>query len=325
MKKISIIIIYLIPFLSNSQQSDREERNKNKGLTWENSLTWEQIKVKAKQEKKYIFVDCYTTWCGPCKLMEKEVYPEAAVGDFMNNKFICVKVQMDVTAKDNALVRSWYPAAASILQIYEIEVYPTFLFFNPSGELTQKNIGAGDVKYFLEMVESSLTPGKIYNTRIAYFKRYITTFDRDPWAIKKDSLMPMLIVAREVNDTIHFNKLMKAYENYISTMYPNEKYITSNIVFWNALNPQPDTQIFGYFYKDGKYIDQVMGQKGYSDMVVDRSITTTYVKLFLDQQSNTQEPKWKGLEKLLLAKFTKSCVARNMAIAKELWTKRISG
>ena len=35
---------------------------------------------QAKKENKLVFVDCYTTWCGPCKWMEANVFPEAKAG-----------------------------------------------------------------------------------------------------------------------------------------------------------------------------------------------------------------------------------------------------
>ena len=37
------------------------------GIRFEEKATWQQILDKAKKENKFILVDCYTTWCGPCK------------------------------------------------------------------------------------------------------------------------------------------------------------------------------------------------------------------------------------------------------------------
>jgi len=37
------------------------------GIRFVQGLTWEKVVKRAKKENKYIFVDCYTTWCGPCK------------------------------------------------------------------------------------------------------------------------------------------------------------------------------------------------------------------------------------------------------------------
>jgi len=41
-----------------------------RGVEFDRDLTWQQVKLKAKAENKYIFMDCYATWCGPCKKME---------------------------------------------------------------------------------------------------------------------------------------------------------------------------------------------------------------------------------------------------------------
>src|SRR5882724_2814275 len=81
------------------------------GINFEQSLSWEQVKAKAKAENKYIFVDCYATWCVPCKNMEKNVYPIDSIGDFVNSHYIPVKIQFDRTKADNEQVKAWYEDA----------------------------------------------------------------------------------------------------------------------------------------------------------------------------------------------------------------------
>ncbi len=65
------------------------------GIKFEENLSWQQLLDKAKVTNKYIFVDCYATWCGPCKMMDKDVYTSGKVGYLFNEHFISVKVQMD--------------------------------------------------------------------------------------------------------------------------------------------------------------------------------------------------------------------------------------
>jgi thioredoxin-related protein len=105
-------------------------------------LSWSQIKAKARQENKYIFMDVYTTWCQPCKMMDKEIFPEPAVGNFMNAHFLNVHVQFDSTAQDNEEVKAWYPDVQTINKIKKIHAFPTLLFFNPQGKLVHVSVGA---------------------------------------------------------------------------------------------------------------------------------------------------------------------------------------
>ena len=46
------------------------------GIQFEHNTTWQAVLDKAKQENKYIFVDAFTTWCGPCKMMAKNIFPK---------------------------------------------------------------------------------------------------------------------------------------------------------------------------------------------------------------------------------------------------------
>src|SRR5688500_9355246 len=98
MKKL-LLIIFLLPLLTIAQE---------KGIQWTTGLSWNQIKAKAKKENKFIFLDCYATWCGPCKEMDKKIYVNDSVGDYFNQHFVSVKVQMDKTKNDDESVKKWY-------------------------------------------------------------------------------------------------------------------------------------------------------------------------------------------------------------------------
>ncbi|HEY0896201.1 MAG TPA: thioredoxin fold domain-containing protein, partial [Sphingobacteriaceae bacterium] len=112
------------------------------GVAFTKGLSWAQIKEKAKTEQRYIFVDTYTTWCLPCKEMEKEIFPQPAVGAFFNANFINVALQLDVTKKDNEEVKRRYEDARYFLNTYKIRSFPTYLFFDPYGELVHTINGA---------------------------------------------------------------------------------------------------------------------------------------------------------------------------------------
>ena len=49
----------------------------------------------AREENKLVFIDCYTSWCGPCKNMLNNVFTLSEAGEFMNAAFVCVKFDME--------------------------------------------------------------------------------------------------------------------------------------------------------------------------------------------------------------------------------------
>lgn len=53
------------------------------------------VLAKAEKENKLVFFDAYAVWCGPCKLMVKNIFPLETVGDFYNANFINVKIDME--------------------------------------------------------------------------------------------------------------------------------------------------------------------------------------------------------------------------------------
>lgn len=57
----------------------------NRSISFEQTKEWKKIVKKAKKEKKLIFVDCYTSWCGPCKMLAKDVFTRDTVADFFNS------------------------------------------------------------------------------------------------------------------------------------------------------------------------------------------------------------------------------------------------
>lgn len=158
-----------IQFVRNS--TNKTDRMKsNAGIKWVAGLSWSQIKEKAKNENKFIFLDCYTTWCGPCKAMDKIVYPNDSVGLFMNKNFISVKVQMDKTEYDDEQIRNWYRDADMIQRNYSVNSFPTFLFFQPDGKPMHKVAGYKGPQQFIVTAKDALDPRKQYYAVLSNYK-----------------------------------------------------------------------------------------------------------------------------------------------------------
>jgi len=63
-----------------------------KPIQWHNSL--DKAIVEAERDKKPILVDFYATWCAPCKLMDKETYPDPQVM-YEAERWVMVKIDVD--------------------------------------------------------------------------------------------------------------------------------------------------------------------------------------------------------------------------------------
>ena len=114
--------------------------------------TWSDMLAKAKAENKLIFVDVYTQWCGPCKKVAKEVFPQKEVGDTYNNKFI--NYQIDAESEEGK----------KFVEKYPIGGYPSFFFIDGEGKVRHKFLGARDMQGFIQeagMVETYAQYGGI--------------------------------------------------------------------------------------------------------------------------------------------------------------------
>ncbi len=119
--------------------------------------TWQEALEAAFEEEKVIFVDAYTTWCGPCKKMAKNTFTNAEVGEFHNANFINVKLDMESDA--GMEWRRKYPVSA----------YPTLYYINVEEEVVLKTVGAKDPKALLEM---SMSAASKDDRSVVYAEKY---------------------------------------------------------------------------------------------------------------------------------------------------------
>jgi thioredoxin-related protein len=319
-----------------------------KGIHWTTGLSWEQIKQKAKAENKYIFIDAYTTWCGPCKMMDKYVYPNDTVSDFFNQHFIAVKAQMDQTDRDEQIIKNWYYDAQSIEREYAVTAYPSLIFLSPQSTMLYKIVGYTPVQEFVDTAKLVLTNGTFYNDP---FKEYRALLNEYKQGIKHYDRMPYMITeAGKLRDTALARQLFQEHLNYAYTLNENERYTKENIRLWSSYVLKLDSKALQFFLKDYSIIDQIMGEKGWSTGVVDATIQGRIVDSFFRMQkgetitatgakiSNSEimfmrlpvrkdkkikpdlvEADWKTLKKMIREHFSEEFSTRNVFAAKIRW------
>lgn len=110
----------------------------------------EALFAKAKKENKHIFIDTYTSWCKPCKKMNR-VFADRSVANYYNNNFINIKVNMDEPMSDDAKY---------IKYNYQVIFMPTILILDPNGNQRYKVDRVISAEELLKAGDLALHPEK---------------------------------------------------------------------------------------------------------------------------------------------------------------------
>ena len=125
----------------------------------------------AKAENKLVFVDCYTTWCGPCKYMDANIFTKKEVAEYYNDNFINVKLDME--AGEGEIFAGWY----------EVRSYPTYIFLDLSGrrkQLVHRTVGSMDAERFIQFGRDASDT----STRIGEWRNRYSQGERSPDFLK---------------------------------------------------------------------------------------------------------------------------------------------
>lgn len=109
--------------------------------------TWDEAVALAKKEKKKIFVDFFTEWCGPCLNMALTVFPLPQVGEVYNKHFVCLKIDAE-KGEGKELAKK-----------YGVHSYPSYIFVDPkTGEMVHRSGGNKPAADFIADVQGALNP-----------------------------------------------------------------------------------------------------------------------------------------------------------------------
>lgn len=102
---------------------------------------------EAKKSNKLIFIDAYTTWCGPCKWMAANKFTNDTIADYFNENFVNLKLNME---KGDG---------KSFAKDYSVKVFPTLLFIDASGNVVHKKVGASrNTEDYIKMGQDAKNP-----------------------------------------------------------------------------------------------------------------------------------------------------------------------
>jgi thiol-disulfide isomerase/thioredoxin len=116
------------------------------GITFR-SLSFKAALAAARQEGKMVFIDCYTSWCVPCRMMAAEIFPQKACGDMMNPKFVSIKLDMEKGE------------GKELQKQFKVTSFPTFIMMDKDGKEINRMVGGSStVEEFLQRLTDAVNP-----------------------------------------------------------------------------------------------------------------------------------------------------------------------
>jgi thioredoxin-related protein len=295
-----LLALILSPFFLFGQSSTVPV--KATGINFIDGLSWKEVVAKATAEKKNIVIDCYTTWCVPCKKMEKEVFSQQKVGEFFNQHFICYRLQLDSTKNDNDEVKKRYADAEWIRKEFQVYSYPTVLFLSPEGKLLERSVGLIDTAAFMQIGRQLLDPNRNY---YALLEKY------NQGERNRDAMRVIAITASKLNDTVTASKISK---DYLSRLKSGEYLRKDNIEFFQLFTKTSRDVGFNVFYNNVDSINKLMQDNMYAQSLLNYVIITEMVLPSWRMAEKTGiEPDWNSLHQNIRKKYNR--YAADFAIA----------
>ncbi len=102
----------------------------------------------AQKQNKTLFIDFYTSWCAPCKIMEQSVFRDELVADYMNENCISIRVNAEKGNGPNMKIA------------YAVDAYPTMLFYSSKGDEVARKAGSMGIEEFKKFMKASVWKAK---------------------------------------------------------------------------------------------------------------------------------------------------------------------
>ncbi len=93
------------------------------------NISWEDAVKTAAKNHKYIFVDAYASWCGPCKLLKATTFQNKEAATFFNENFLNLSIDMEKGE------------GAGLAALWQVQAYPAMIIFHSSGKSVSGTVG----------------------------------------------------------------------------------------------------------------------------------------------------------------------------------------
>jgi thiol-disulfide isomerase/thioredoxin len=224
------------------------------GIKFEHG-TFAEALAKAKKENKLLFVDFYTSWCGPCKMMSKKIFPTPEVGEYFNDKFISLKIDAEKGE------------GPELAKKYEVKGFPTMIFFNGDGSENKRLVGGTpDATFFISFAKQVTGDETPFLEQFEVYKKgnrnldfvrgliqsgsvYASTLPREeqrPWFEKFADMASWYFVCKQPHEMMNKEdfRLIATYLDGANNGNPFVEHIYNNYEAWKKVIALEDLSMF---------------------------------------------------------------------------------
>ena len=138
----AVLVFACLPKADNKETT--VDNNTENGIKFIEE-NWSKALQEAKKQKKLIFLDAYTSWCGPCKMLKRNTFPDKAAGEFFNKNFINIALDME---KGDGI---------AVAEKYQVNAYPTLIIADADGKIITYSQGYVDPNQLIEFGKYGLS------------------------------------------------------------------------------------------------------------------------------------------------------------------------
>ncbi|OWY23089.1 DUF255 domain-containing protein [Sphingobacteriales bacterium UPWRP_1] len=240
--KLAAMLVVCFMASSWAIQAQTAETQEQKGIQFFHG-TWSEVKEEARKQSKPIFVDAYTTWCGPCKMMSANTFTDEKVGNFFNKFYVNYKIDVEKgEGRDFA-------------RTYRVDRYPTFLFINANGDELYRSLGYQQPAPFIMEGRKGLFDKKAMLAMQAEYKNGNRNAD----------FMRNYVMLLWAGNQPEYNDVANEY---LAALSPEDLKKNENIQFVFDFAVAMNAKPFELMLKNKDLFVQALGQKAVADKMV---------------------------------------------------------
>jgi thiol-disulfide isomerase/thioredoxin len=112
---------------------------------------YQKARIESERQKKMLIIDFYTTWCGPCKMLDNAIFYDSTFNKKLAKNFVLLKYNAEKDSVFNIALK------------HHINLYPTNIILNSDGFVLHRmnGTGTGDIEkipdFYSQFIEKAIS------------------------------------------------------------------------------------------------------------------------------------------------------------------------